>query len=46
MDYKFLLDIGLIILVVKLLEIVTQKVHIPRVLGSLLAGVLLRSCGF
>ena len=41
MDYKFLLDIGLIILVVKLLEIITQKIHVPRILGSLLAGVLL-----
>ncbi len=41
MDYKFLLDIGLIILVVKLLELVTQRIHVPRILGSLLAGVLL-----
>lgn len=41
MDYKFFLDIGLIILVVKILELVTQKIHVPRILGSLLAGVLL-----
>lgn len=41
MDYKFLLDIGLIILVVKLLELVTQRIHVPKILASLLAGVLL-----
>ena len=41
MDYKFLLDIGLIILVVKLLEFFTQRIHVPRILASLLSGVLL-----
>ena len=41
MDYKFLLDIGLIIFVVKVLELITKKVHAPRILGSLLSGVLL-----
>ena len=41
MDYKFLLDIGLIILVVKLFSILTQRIHMPRVLGGLIAGILL-----
>ena len=41
MDYKFLLDIGLIILVVKIFNIITKKVHVPRILGGLLAGILL-----
>lgn len=41
MDYKFLLDIGLIILVVKIFELITKQIHIPRVLGALLAGVVL-----
>lgn len=41
MDYKFLLDIGLIILVVKLFELITQRVHIPKALGSSIAGIVL-----
>jgi len=41
MEYKFLLDIGLIILVVKLFTIITQRVQMPRLLGGLIAGILL-----
>ena len=41
MDYKFLLDIGLIILVVKILELFTKKFRAPRILGSLLSGIIL-----
>lgn len=41
MDYKFLLDIGLIILVVKILELFTKKFRGPRILGSLLSGIIL-----
>lgn len=41
MDYKFLLDIGLIILVVKLFTVLTQRIQMPRVLGGLIAGILL-----
>jgi len=41
MDYKFLLDIGLIILVVKLFTVLTQRIQMPRILGGLIAGILL-----
>lgn len=41
MEYKYLLDIGLIILVVKIFTIITQKVKMPKVLGGLIAGILL-----
>ena len=41
MEYKFLLDIGLIILVVKIFTMITQKVKMPKVLGGLIAGIVL-----
>ncbi len=41
MNYKFLLDIGLIILFVKLFSMITGKIHMPKMLGGLIAGVVL-----
>lgn len=41
MNYKFLLDIGLIILFVKLFSMITGKIHMPKMLGGLIAGVIL-----
>ena len=41
MDYKFLLDIGLIILFVKIFSMITAKIHMPKMLGGLVAGVIL-----
>ena len=41
MDVKYLLDIGLIILFVRLFNIVTEKIKFPKVVGSLLAGIVL-----
>lgn len=41
MEYKYLLDIGLIILSVKIFTIITQKIKMPKVLGGLIAGVIL-----
>ncbi|MBO5478446.1 MAG: cation:proton antiporter [Clostridia bacterium] len=41
MDYKYLLDIGLIILFVKLFSMITGKIHMPKMLGGLIAGVVL-----
>ena len=41
MEYKYLLDIGLIILVVKIFTMITQKVKMPKVLGGLIAGIVL-----
>lgn len=41
MDYSFLLDIGLIILFVKLFGILTSKIEMPKMLGGLIAGIIL-----
>lgn len=41
MIYTYFLEIGLIILFVKLFTLVTHKIHIPKVLGALIVGVLL-----
>ena len=41
MEYKYLLDIGLIILVVKVFTMLTQKIKMPKVLGGLIAGIVL-----
>lgn len=41
MNVKYLLDIGLIILFVRLFNIITEKIRFPKVVGSLLAGVVL-----
>lgn len=41
MEYKYLLDIGLIIAVVKIFTIITQKVKMPKVMGGLIAGIVL-----
>lgn len=41
MDYSFLLDIGLIILFVKLFGIFTSKIEMPKMLGGLIAGIIL-----
>lgn len=41
MDYSFLLDIGIIILFVKLFGIFTSKIEMPKMLGGLIAGIIL-----
>lgn len=41
MGYKYLLDIGLIILAVKIFTIITQKIKMPKVIGGLIAGIVL-----
>ena len=41
MEYKYLLEIGLIILIVKIFTIITQKIKMPKVLGGLIAGIVL-----
>lgn len=41
MDYKFLLDIALILISTKLLGLLTKKLHMPAVVGALLAGLIL-----
>lgn len=41
MSYKFLLDLALILLSTKILGLVTRKIHMPQVVGALLAGLIL-----
>lgn len=41
MSYHYLLDLALILLSTKLLGIVTGKFQMPRVVGALLAGLIL-----
>lgn len=41
MEFKFLLDLGLIILFVKIFSMITGKIHMPKMLGGLIAGVVL-----
>ncbi|HOO28554.1 MAG TPA: cation:proton antiporter [Lachnospiraceae bacterium] len=39
--YKFLLDLGVILLSTKLLGLLTRRLNMPQVVGALLAGLLL-----
>lgn len=41
MIYTYFLEIGLIILFVKLFTLITNKIHIPKVLGALISGIIL-----
>lgn len=41
MDYRFLLDIAIILASTKILGLFTKKVNMPQVVGALLAGVIL-----
>ncbi len=46
MSYKFLLDLAIILLSTKLLGLVTRRIHMPQVVGALLAGLILGPVGF
>lgn len=41
MDYSFLLDIGIILVFVKLFGLITNKFNMPKMLGGLIAGIVL-----
>lgn len=41
MDYEILLSLAIILLFTKLFGVITEHVHLPQVVGALLAGVLL-----
>lgn len=41
LSYHFLLDLAIILLSTKVLGIVTKKIHMPQVVGALLAGLIL-----
>lgn len=40
-EYKYLLDIALILMATKLLGLLTRKIQLPQVVGALLAGLVL-----
>lgn len=44
LSYEFLLDLALILLSTKVLGMVTKKLHMPKVVGALLAGLILGPC--
>ncbi|MCL2036247.1 MAG: cation:proton antiporter [Oscillospiraceae bacterium] len=41
MNYDFLLDFALILTITKILGLFTRRIHLPQVVGMLLAGILL-----
>ena len=45
MDYTYLLGLAIILLSTKLLGLVTEKIHMPQVVGALLAGIILGPSG-
>jgi hypothetical protein len=44
-DYTYLLILALVLLSTKLLGLVTEKIHMPQVVGALLAGIILGPSG-
>jgi len=45
MDYTYLLLLAIILLSTKVLGLATQKIHMPQVVGALLAGIILGPSG-
>lgn len=41
LDYRFFLDLAIILICTKLFGLISRKVHLPEVVGALLAGILL-----
>ena len=41
MDYRFLLDLAIILLATKLLGLLMKKLGLPQVVGALIAGILI-----
>ena len=46
LDYTFLLLLAIILLFTKLFGLATEKIHMPQVVGALLAGIILGPSGF
>ena len=40
-EYKFLFDLGVILISTKLLGMLSRRIHLPQVVGALLAGLIL-----
>jgi len=45
MDYTYLLLLAIILLSTKVFDLVTEKIHMPQVVGALLAGIILGPSG-
>ncbi len=45
MSYEFLFDLALILMTTKLLGLLTKRIHLPQVVGALLAGLILGPIG-
>lgn len=45
-SYTFLILLAIILISTKLMGLVTEKIHLPQVIGALLAGILLGPSGF
>lgn len=45
MDYTYLLGLAIILLSTKLFGLATEKIHMPQVVGALLAGIILGPSG-
>ena len=45
MEYTYLLGLAIILLSTKLFGLVTEKIHMPQVVGALLAGIILGPSG-
>ena len=46
MDYTYLLLLAIILMFTKLFGLATEKIHMPQVVGALLAGIILGPSGF
>ena len=46
MDYTYLLLLAMILISTKLLGLASEKIHMPQVVGALLAGIILGPSGF
>lgn len=46
MSYEFLLTIAIIMLFTKIFGLTSERVHMPQVVGALVAGVLVGPSGF
>ena len=45
-SYTYLLLLAIILLSTKVLGLATEKIHMPQVVGALLAGIILGPSGF
>lgn len=45
-SYTFLLSLALILICTKVFGLVTEKVHLPQVVGAIIAGIILGPSGF